>query len=319
MKRWFTIWVFLSLPAGILFAQTCCTGGAPLTGVLNLRAVTPGSIGVSLTYDDNKIEDYVLNNEPIAENTIQRYTRAVLSQVDYGISKNLTGTILIPYMVMGQVTQAFNGPVEGKSTGIGDILLMSQWGKLLPNQASLVLGGGLKLPVGATQNTSEAGLILPASLQPGTGSTDFLATARYQTSFTFRRSLTFAQTVNMRINTTSRSFTFHDTFRFGHVIQTFSSFADQFVILKLLHTPSLTFRYRYSGSDIIEGFANANSGGHWISIAPGWAMNITKNLLAGFTGEWPIYRDINGLQITTTRRLNFTLQYLISKKGANEL
>ena len=303
----------------VLQAQTCCTGGAPLTGVLNLRAVQTGGIGIGITYDDNKIDDYMLGSEVITEDIIRRYTRTLLAQIDYGISKNLTGTILIPYMWMGQVTESFNGPVEGNTSGIGDILMMSQYGKLLPNQASIVFGGGIKLPVGATQNLSEGGRILPASLQPGTGSVDFLLSFQYQTSFKFRRSLTFSQTLNARINTVSKSFTFHETYKFGNVFQAFSSFADQFVIAKLLHTPSLTFRYRYSGFDVIEGFGNSNSGGHWVTIAPGWATNITKNILLGFTGEWPLYRNVNGLQITTSRRLVFTLQFLIPKKDPNDL
>jgi hypothetical protein len=175
------------------------------------------------------------------------------------------------------------------------------------------------LPVGATQNESESGLILPATLQPGTGSTDFLLSFQYSTSFKFRRSFTFAQTFNARINTVSKNFTFHDTYQFGHVFQAFSSFSDQFVLLKLLQTPSLTFRYRYSGNDVIEGFNNPNSGGQWLSIAPSWATNVTKNVLVGFTGEWPLYRSVNGLQITTTRRLVFTVQFLIPKKTSGVL
>jgi len=305
--------VFLLLPLQIL-AQTCCTGGAPLTGALNLRAIQQNTWGASLTYDDNKIEDWMLDEQQLDEKTIRRYTRAMLFQVDYGITKNLTGTILIPYMWMGQVTESYNGPVEGTTSGIGDILFMSQYGKLLPNQASIVLGGGIKLPVGETQSTAESGFILPASLQPGTGSVDFLFSAQYQTSFNFRRSFTFAQTFNARINTVSKSFTYHNTYKFGNVFQAFSSFSDQFVIAKVLQTPSLTFRYRYQGNDILEGFGNSNTGGHWFTIAPGWATNISKNVLIGFTGEWPLYRKVNGLQITTTRRLVFTLQLLIPKK-----
>jgi len=296
------------------FTQTCCSGGAPLTGVLNLRAVKPGGWGVSMTYDDNKIEDIMLENELTNEKYLRRYTRTMLTQIDYGFTKNFTGTIVIPYVMLGQTTDSYNGPVEANTSGLGDLLLLGQYGKILPNQASIVLGGGIKLPVGETQGRSELGLILPANLQPGTGSFDFLLSLQYQTSFKFRRSLTFSQTFNARLNTVSTIFIFHNTYKFGNVFQAFSSFADQIVIAKILHTPSLTFRYRYQGFDILEGFANSNTGGHWITIAPGWATNVSKNMILGFTGEWPLYRDVNGFQLTTSRRLVVTLQFMFPKK-----
>ncbi len=296
-------------------AQTCCTGGPPLTGSLNLRAIHSGGWGISLTYDDNKIEDYVLDDELISENIIKRYSRTMIAQIDYGITKYLTGTILIPYIWMGQSTQGFNGTVEGSSSGIGDILFMTQYGKLLENQNSIIFSGGIKLPIGETQNTTESGRIFPTTLQPGTGSIDFFTSLQYQTSFKFRRSFRFTQTFNIRINSVSKNFAFHNTYRFGHVFQAFSGFSDQFVIAKVLNTPSLTFRYRYSGMDILEGFPNVNTGGHWVSIAPGWAVNITQNILIGMNAEFPIYRNLNGLQITTTRKLIATLQFLIPKKN----
>ena len=318
LKSLLVFLLFCALPNSI-YAQTCCTGGAPLTGSLNLRALQPGSWGIGLTYDDNKIEDYLLDDELLSESTIKRYSRTIMAQVDYGITKNLTGTILVPYIWLGQSTQGFNGTEEGSTSGIGDILFMTQYGKVLLNQNSIVISGGIKLPVGETQNTTESGRILPATLQPGTGSIDFLVSFQYQTSFKFRRSFQFIQTFNARINTVSKQFTFHDTYRFGHVFQAFSSFADQFVIAKILNTPSITFRYRYSGKDLIEGFPNQNTGGHWLSIAPGWAVNITQNILVGLNAEFPVYRNLNGLQITTTRKLIATLQFLIPKKSNLEL
>ncbi|MCH7513419.1 MAG: response regulator transcription factor, partial [Bacteroidetes bacterium] len=155
---------------------------------------------------------------------------------------------------------------------------MSQYKKVLPNQAALIIGLGIKLPLGATQNKDiESGLILPATLQPGTGSVDFLISSQYQTSFNFRKSLSFTQTFIARVNTVSKEFTFHNTYRFGHVFQAFTAFADQFLIAGLLQNPSLTFRYRYAGNDIQEGFPNENTGGHWLYITPGWAINVSQN------------------------------------------
>lgn len=301
-----------------VYSQTCCTGGVPLTGVLNIHALPTSGWGISLTYDNNLIEDLIQRTEQIDEDNISRFTKTLLAQIDYGITENITGTVLIPYVWLGQTTKTLSGEIEGKTSGLGDVLIMSQYKKVLPNQAALIIGLGIKLPLGATQNKDiESGLILPATLQPGTGSVDFLISSQYQTSFNFRKSLSFTQTFIARVNTVSKEFAFHNTYRFGHVFQAFTAFADQFLIAGLLQNPSLTFRYRYAGKDIQEGFPNENTGGHWLYITPGWAINVSQNLLVGIAGEFPLYRNLNGLQITTSRKLMATLQFLFP--GKNEL
>ncbi len=316
---------FLS-PAAIVVAmvpvygQTCCTGGAPLTGVLNIQALPTSGWGISLTYDNNLIEDFIQGTEQVDGGNISRFTKTLLAQIDYGISENITGTVLIPYLWLGQTTETFSGEIEGKTSGLGDILLMSQYKKALPKQAILIVGLGIKIPSGATQNKDmESGLILPATLQPGTGSVDFLVFSQYQTSFSFRKSLSFTQTFSARVNTVSKEFAFHNTYRFGHVFQAFTAFADQFLIAGVLQNPSLTFRYRYAGNDIQEGFPNVNTGGHWLYLTPGWAINVSQNLLVGIAGEFPLYRNLNGLQITTSRKLMATLQFLIPVKNVLDL
>jgi len=313
------LFLFLS-DLTVVMGQTCCTGGAPLTGALNIRALNQNSWGVSLTYDINVMQDLVQGSNIVNEDNIERRTETLLAQVDYGITENITGTILVPYIQLGQTTRTLSTETNEKTSGIGDILLLSQYGKILSNQAALIFGGGIKLPTGATQNADqESGFILPATLQPGTGSIDFIVSTQYQTSFKFRRSLQFAQTLNFRFNTSTSDFRFHDSYRFGHVFQSFSSLADQIVIAKMLQTPSLTLRYRYSGNDILEGFPNDNTGGHWVYIGPGWAVNLSSKLLVGLAGEIPVYRNLDGLQITTSHRWTLTLQYLISNQISLEL
>jgi len=313
------LFLFLS-DITVVMGQTCCSGGAPLTGALNIQALNMKGWALSLTYDNNVIQDLLQGSNIVNEDNIERRTETLMAQVDYGITENLTGTILVPYVWLGQTTRTLSTETNVKTSGIGDILLMSQFGNVLSNQATLIFGAGIKLPTGATQNADEeSGIVLPATLQPGTGSVDFIISAQYQTSFKFRRSLHFTQTLNFRFNTPSSDFTFHDSYRFGHVFQSFSSLAEQLVIAKMLQTPSLTLRYRYSGDDILEGYPSDNTGGHWVYIGPGWAANLSSKLLVGLAWEIPVYRNLNGLQITTSHRWTLTVQYLFSNHNRLEL
>jgi hypothetical protein len=46
---------------------------------------------------------------------------------------------------------------------------------------------------------------------------------------------------------------------------------------------------------------------------PGWSFNITSNVIFGASAELPIYRNLNGFQITTSSRLVASLYINFSK------
>ncbi len=98
----------------------------------------------------------------------------------WGFYRNFDLTILVPI-----VTNRFeftNAPTAG-GTGLGDAMLLVKYrfyrrdSQRGTTQASITLGP--KIPIGRTDLTGRNGNLLPASLQPGSGSTDFFLAANW--------------------------------------------------------------------------------------------------------------------------------------------
>ena len=108
----------------------------------------------------------------------------------WGFHSNFDLAIVVPI-----VTNHFRmtGASAVGGTGLGDAILLVKYrfyrrdSQRGTTQASFTLGP--KLPTGRTDLTSGSGLLLPASLQPGFGSTDLLAAANwtYTGLFNLRR------------------------------------------------------------------------------------------------------------------------------------
>jgi hypothetical protein len=68
--------------------------------------------------------------------------------------------------------------MEGESTGLGDIALMGRYTFYMRHalDSTTIVAGqiGVKFPTGATDKTDNAGNLMDAHIQPGTGSTDAL-------------------------------------------------------------------------------------------------------------------------------------------------
>ena len=98
----------------------------------------------------------------------------------WGFHRNLDLTILVP--VVTNHFEADSAPTVG-GTGLGDALLLVKcrfYRRDSPRgttQTSVTLGP--KIPTGRTDLTDSNGSLLPASLQPGSGSTDFFLAANW--------------------------------------------------------------------------------------------------------------------------------------------
>jgi hypothetical protein len=108
----------------------------------------------------------------------------------WGFHSNFDLTVLIP--VVTNHFQTTGTPSTG-GTGLGDAMLLVKYrfyrrdSERGTTQASFTIGP--KIPTGRTGLTDGNGVLLPASLQPGSGSTDFFAAANwtYTGLFNFRR------------------------------------------------------------------------------------------------------------------------------------
>jgi hypothetical protein len=108
----------------------------------------------------------------------------------WGFYRNFDLTVLVP--VVTNHFQMMGGPAVG-GTGVGDAMVLVKYrfyrrdSERGTTQASVTFGP--KIPTGRTDLRSENGILLPATLQPGSGSTDFLVAANwtYTGLFNLRR------------------------------------------------------------------------------------------------------------------------------------
>lgn len=108
----------------------------------------------------------------------------------WGFYRDLDLTVLVP--IMTNDFQTHNTPTVG-GTGLGDLMILVKYrfyrrdSSRGTTQASFTVGP--KLPTGRTNLTNGNGSLLPAALQPGSGSTDFFVAAdwTYTGLFNVRR------------------------------------------------------------------------------------------------------------------------------------
>ena len=132
---------------------------------------------------------------PSASNGIPSTARPTFSHqgdldFTWGFYRDFDLMVLVP--IVTNDFQTLHSPTVG-GTGLGDLMILVKYrfyrrdSSRGTTQASFTLGP--KLPTGRTDLRSENGTLLPATLQPGSGSTDFVAAANwtYTGLFNLRR------------------------------------------------------------------------------------------------------------------------------------
>ena len=183
-----------------LMAQTCCTGSAPITGSIRISSIPVQQWNFSLIADHNYLSDLFAYDKKLNNDNLIRTTNTFLWQTNYGFTRRLSAGIIIPYIYKSAPSSNNNTLEQTSARGLGDISLTLQYAFIQRKSFSLLLGSGIKLATGATQaKDSDTQLILEPSLQPGSGSFDFLLYAQFQYSMAFRPSLSIIQSLKAEI------------------------------------------------------------------------------------------------------------------------
>lgn len=296
--------IILLLIAFNASGQTCCTGSAPITGSVNIGAIEANQWQLNFSYDFNNISDLVQENDLLNDDYLSRTTTTMFIQGTYGFSRGYGISVLMPVVQHTETIQNSTIQSTTKNTDLGDLTIFGQKMIQPSTTSTLIFGVAIKLPTGETQAKDQDNqFILPPTLQAGTGTVDYIFLVQGQKSMQFRKSLVLQQTFTYRINTLSTRFASHDNYQFGDEFYAITSLADQLVTGSLIHTPSLSFNLRYAGKNIIEQYEDPNSGGWWLNLRTGWGVNLTPKLNLSVLYEIPIYRDLNGFQLTTSYKI----------------
>lgn len=291
-------------------AQGCCSSGAPLLGSMELGTTKAGFWQLALSYRFNTLDDLYLGTQPISENFRQRRTRSVAAEINYGLGRGLTANTLVTFVQQERTIQpAFSGGVEDivRIRGLSDIILMLKYSLLTPNivsQRELSLGAGAKFATG-THNERRNNILISYDLQPGTGATDAILWGYFFQGFQPKR-YQFNAVASYRITGTNNL-----DYRFGN--EFVSSLGVYYRISNFL-TISNQLRYRLTTADKFQNFDIPNTGGKWLYFVPGVNLPLGNEVTLLSSFEIPIYRDLNGIQLTTSYAFSFSAFYSFDLK-----
>ncbi|GAB3655427.1 hypothetical protein GCM10028791_26670 [Echinicola sediminis] len=297
--------------------QACCSGGVPLSGALGLGAADGGNIQFLFTYDRNELKDLMDQESILNDDTRERRTVSQLLEINYGLKNRLSLALVLPYVQQERIVKGFQGADEVTVTrGLGDLLFLTKYEMVNPKRNSSfewILGGGVKMPTGRTNFKNNNGLPLIADMQPGSGSWDGIL----WNYFTVRKVLfpraSIVSIMVLRKSGTNNSYNESQEYRFGDELMANLGISYNF----LLYWPIDVFlfgKYRSQTEDKLDQTIFPNSGGRFGYLVPGFNLNFNPNFAFRASADFPVYRKVKGTQLTTSKRLTFSLFYNLQSK-----
>ena len=295
-----------------VFSQACCSGGVPLGGNLGLGTAERKSIQFLVTYDYNAINDLMDGSRRLPDDTRSRTTHSSILEINYGLTSRFSIAGVFPLIRQERDINAYAGARDFTATqGLGDVAMLFKIRVLNPEKISNwegVVGAGPKFPTGRTTFANNLGLALPADMQPGSGSWDGLFWSFFQKRNVFHPNLSIMGVATMRITGENKNYNQTQVYQFGNEFQ-FNLGGNYSAYLQWPLDIFAWFRYRNQAEDLIDGSAFPGSGGQWVYVIPGVNIHFLNNLSFRLSGDIPLYRQLNGTQLTTSYRITLSLSY----------
>ena len=297
-------------------AQTCCSGGIPLSNSIGLETTEKGTLQIGLNYDYNNLNTLNFESEKLNDNARLRITHSALVNIGYAVTNNFSLEGLFTWVNQRRKISQFSNENLDQSSGIGDAVFLAKYNfkNALGKNSELGLGLGSKIPLGSSTEKDENGITLNADLQPGSNAWDIIYWSSFSKRFNFRPSFNLSSRIIYRSTGTNDSYLGNSSYKFGNEFQTFLNFSDQFLFFKTLIYPSLSFKYRNAKQDKISDFNLNNTGGDWISIIPNFSISLTPKITFSTKVELPIYSKVDGTQLTPTYRVTTGILITLAKK-----
>lgn len=308
-------WQFLFLTFIVLTrveAQTCCSGGVPLSGNIGLPYADNQSLQVSVSYDLNLLRDLKSGTETLNDESRKRTTNTYLLQAGYSFSPRISFEILLPYII--QKREISGQATETRTSGLSDLAFLLKY-SFVNNQTWLLQSGaGVKFATGPSDE-ADGPITLNADLQPGSGANDVLLWSNASYSLSIRRSMSINAVVSTRFTGANSDYLNAFTYEFGNEFSAILGIADQFIIGSSVINPSLALRYRKAQTDRQNDTELPNTGGEWLFLKPGVIYKFLPNQSLTVNTEIPLIADVGGTQLTPTIRVNLGLLFTINFKN----
>ncbi len=311
MKRFIPLFLLLICltASGNVYPQACCTAGTPLLSSLQLPATEKGIWQFVFTYDQNELKDNYLGNSSFdIVNSRKRNTRSVMFEAGYGLTGKFSLSALGSYVIQERRTADLV-----RTRGPGDLIILLKY-TIIPlsisGQRSFAVGAGPKIPLGKDR-IEHQGIILNEDIQPGSGTWDTVLWGYFQQGFLPVTRLNSFFNLSYRIPTENWR-----GFKFGNEL---TLTAGTTYGTDIFFRPSMMIRYRYSSSFRVNNSTVPNTGGHWLNLILGLNIKLNESLSTSISGHLPIYRDLNGLQLTTSYKVTLSIFYNLKSSASQGL
>ena len=195
--------------------------------------------------------------------------------------------------------------------GLGDLKLLAKYQFVQHDTKRssfrMTYLGGLKLPTGRADATDDGGP-LPAPLQLGTGSYDFIA-GSIATYVRNRWGLNAEAILNK--NTKAHDYKFGDILSLNFALG-YRIFPGVYEIYPSPYaTVYLELLSQISGKNLERGVKLDDTGGMIVFLSPGIQYVLSRTLLVEASLQYPVLQDLNGTQLGTDFSVNVGIRWLI--------
>ena len=258
------------------------------------------TLSLSANYQYFSLNDAYQGNENI-EDPLQRTAEVAYFtlQGEYGLQARLSLLFSLPFSdksreitVESGAGPQFTETAKFRGTGIGDLTLLAKYQAARPTVPSpfgLALGAGAVLPTGSYTKEHD-GARLSIDLQPGTGAIVLIGWGHAEYGLPEIGLIFFAGGMYRYAGANL------DGYRIGdEIITTFGGekqLGDFFAF-------NISIRSRYAMEDFANNRFLNGTGGTFHDLMPGVVYEDGPSLARVF-GQFPLYRNVRGIQLTTT-------------------
>jgi hypothetical protein len=313
-RRWTYLLLLVGGCTANIRAQACCSAGTPLLSSLELPATDRGTLQFGFTYEYNALRDVLSGSSRLHDDSRQRSTHSLLLETSYGLTSSLSASVLLTVV---QQERRIQSVVDGgdsfvKTRGVGDAIILVKYRLIranVVNQLDASIGAGIKVPLGRSHLTIN-GILLPADMQPGTGAWDGVLWGYLSQGFIPTLPLNLFLSASYRYTgSNARYGSNQEGYTFGNELV--ANLGVGFRTDTELDF-SLAMRFRITTSDWFAGENIPNTGGQWVYAIPGVNVKVLDNLTVRASGQIPVYRNLDGTQLTTSYTASVTRFYALN-------
>ena len=297
------------------FSQACCSSGTPLSAQIGMEFLDSKNAVFSLAYDLNNLHDLFSGSEKLESDERVRLSNNILFRVQYAFTNRLSLGFSLPYVIRSEnITESLANYSSLESSGLGDVLFQLNYAIKRSGMTNILLSSALKIPSGSNEEVNEFNFVLPSDMQPGTGSWDFIIAGLTEVNSILGGHINFNLSLSARFNGEGTRFDAKQSYHFGNAFQLISGLNYELTLKKNYLIPSINISYRRTMRDLTNGALTPNSGGDWLNIIPGMSLYLA-NFKFLFSSAIPVFRFLEGTQLTTSYQFYFQLEYTIKSKN----